>query len=289
MKKFPVLFTFSLLMMLFSCTCEKDNVLLPPFEGLTNQQPVQAGVIDEASGLADSRANPGFLWVNEDSQRPTAIHLLEHNGQYRKKVFIKNATNRDWEEIALADGPTAGKKYLYVAETGDNDHVYTEYALYRFEEPLASADTVFQYDAIRFKYPDGSHDSEAFFVDASTKDIYVITKREAQSRVYRLPYPQSTSSVTTASFVAELPYNMVTAASYSSQGELLIKTYTDIYYYQRGANHTVADMLAVFTKLTYTSEPQGEAVSFSDDNSGFFTLSEKGFATSVSLNFYKRR
>jgi hypothetical protein len=289
-KKLPVvLFTLSLFVMLFSCTWQKDNEELLPFVDLPDQRAVQAGIIDEASGLADSHANPGFLWVNEDSQRPTAIHLLEHNGQYRKKIFIKNVTNRDWEEIALADGPTGGKKYLYVAETGDNDHVYTEYLFYRFEEPLASADTVFQTDVIRFKYPDGPHDSEAFFVDASTKDIYLITKREAKSRVYRIAYPQSTSSVNTASFIAELPYNLVTGASYSSQGELIIKTYTDIYYYQRSANHTVAEMLSVFKKLGYVSESQGEAVAFAHDNNGFFTLSEKGFAASVSLNYYKRR
>lgn len=285
-----VLLIVSSAVVLFSFRCEKGMAEPPEFfDGGSEQHAVTAGIIDEASGLADSHANPGFLWVNEDSQRPTDIHLLEHNGQYKKKVFIKNVTNRDWEEIALADGPVAGKKYLYIAETGDNDHVYTEYSFYRFEEPVASVDTVFQTDVIRFKYADGSHDSEAFFVDPSTKDIYLITKREAKSRVYKLAYPQSASSVNTASFVAELPYNMVTAASYSSQGELLIKNYSEVYYYKRGVGLSVPDMLNPgIIKLTYAPEPQGEAIAFADDNSGFFTLSEKSFAPKVSLIFYKR-
>lgn len=261
-----------------------------PFETLTSSNPVQAGIIDEASGLADSRANPGFLWVNEDSQRPTAIHLLEKNGQYRKQLFIKNVTNRDWEELALAAGPTAGKNYIYLAETGDNDQVYPEYAFYRFEEPLASVDTVTQVDILRFRYADGSHDSEAFFVDPATKDIYVITKREAKSRIYKLTYPQSTGSVNIASFVLELPYNFVTAACFSDNGELLVKTYSDIYYYKRMAGQPVGgELFASYTKLLYNPEPQGEAIAFATDNTGFFTLSEKGFASSVNLNFYKRQ
>lgn len=292
MKKLPVILSaFSCCILLFSFRCEKGRVDAPVFfDGGSEQHAVAAGIIDEASGLAASHANPGFLWVNEDSQRPTAIHLLEHNGQYRKKVFIKNVTNRDWEEIALADGPTAGKKYLYIAETGDNDQVHAEYIFYRFEEPMASVDTIFQADVIRFKYADGPHDSEAFFVDPTTKDIYVITKREAESRVYKIGYPQSTSGLNTASFVVELPYNMVTAASYSSQGELIIKNYSEVFYYKRGAGQSIADMLNPgILKLTYAPEPQGEAVAFAADNSGYFTLSEKAFAPAVSLIFYKRK
>jgi hypothetical protein len=286
-----ILFAVSCCIWLLSFRCEKGMADAPVFfDGGSEQHAVAAGIIDEASGLADSYANPGFLWVNEDSQRPTAIHLLERNGQYRKKIFIKNVTNRDWEEIALADGPTAGRKYLYIAETGDNDQVYAEYSFYRFEEPMASVDTIFQADVIRFKYPDGSHDSEAFFVDPATKDIYVITKREAKSRIYKIAFPQSTTGLNTASFVVELPYNMVTAASYSSQGELIVKNYSEVYYYKRGAGQSVADMFYPgITKLTYAPEPQGEAVAFAADNSGYFTISEKGFAPSVKLIFYKRK
>lgn len=286
-----ILATVCCCLLFFSFRCEKgipEPTLF--FDIGYEQQSLPAGVLDEASGLAASVANLGLLWVNEDSQRPTAIHLIQQNGEYRKKVFIKNVTNRDWEEMALADGPTAGKKYLYIAETGDNDQVYTEYAFYRFEEPLASVDTVFQSDVIRFKYADGSHDSEAFFVDPTTKDIYLITKREAKSRVYKLSYPQSTTSINTATFVTELQYNMATAASYSSQGELLIKNYSDIYYYKRGAGQSIADMLNPgIIKLQYNPEPQGEAISFAADDSGFFTLSEKAFARSVSLLYYRRK
>ena len=40
--------------------------------------------------------------------------------------------------------------------------------------------------------------------------------------------------------------------------------------------------------LGYAQEPQGEAICFRNDNTGFFTLSERAILPSVALNFYKR-
>ena len=272
---------------IFACHKNAPVVTLP-FQEVPSLSPVTAGVIDEASGIADSHINAGFLWVIQDSQQPTALYLLNHNGQHGKKIFIKNVTNRDWEDLAIADGPVAGKKYLYIGETGDNTSVYTDYSIYRMEEPSAAMDTISQVDKINFIYPDGPHDAEAIFIDPSSKDIYIITKRDAQSKVYRLVYPQSVSARNTALYVMDLPYTGVVAAALSSQKELLIKTYSNIYYYKQSS--AITDLLkSTYTTLTYQPEPQGEAVTFSDDNTGFFTLSEKAFAPSVSLNFYKRK
>lgn len=260
-----------------------------PFEKTPVLHALSAPALDEASGIADSYLNPGFLWVNEDSQQPTEVHLLEYNGAYRKKIFIKNVTNRDWEEIALGDGPIAGKKFLYIGEIGDNDRVFSEYIIYRTEEPGAGTDTVTQTEALRFKYPDGAHDAEAFFVDAS-KDIYIITKRDARSKVYKLAYPQSGTTLNTASFVMDLPYTGVTAASFlPEQNELLIKTYDRIYYYHQPGASVVTLLGSASKSLEYEPEPQGEAICFAANRSGFFTLSEKPAMSLVNLRFYKRK
>jgi len=228
---------------------------------------------------------------NEDSNQPTQLYLVSHTGNVAKKIFIKNITNRDWEEVALSNGPVAGQKFLYIAETGDNNQVYTDYYFYRFAEPALNTDTVYQFDKIQFRYPDGPHDSEAFFVEPASKDIYVITKRDIPSKVYRLAYPQSTSGINTAEYVANFPYNGIVAASYSeTKNELLIKTYGNIYYYKHHDGQSIAEVIKQnFIALPYIPEGQGEAVCFANDNSGFFTLSEKGFAASVNLNFYKRK
>lgn len=273
----------------FQC---RDSSSLGPF--VTDGPVVNAlknGVIDEASGLADSYSHPGHVWVHEDSQRPPELYLINHNGTIAKKVFIAGVTNRDWEEMAVANGPEAGKKYVYIGETGDNDQVYGDYFVYRFAEPSSSTDTVFQVDKIQFKYPDGSHDCEAFFVEAATRDIYLVTKRDAFSKVYRLSYPQSSTAMNTAVFVTDLTYSGVVAAAYEAdRKELLVKRYSTIYYHKQSSGQSIADLLRMsFLNIPYQQEPQGEAVCFANDGTGIFTISEKAFAPTVNLNFYRRK
>ena len=271
-------------------SCHKNSDTGPSFSKSPELFPVTTGVIDEASGIADSYRNPGYLWVNQDSRQPTELYLLSHKGKLAKKIFIKNVANRDWEEVGVSNGPDAGKKYIYIGEVGDNVNAYSNYALYRFPEPASDVDTVEQVDKIAFIYPDGPHDCEAFFVEPVSKDIYLITKRDVPSKVYRLAYPQSINSMNTAEYIADLPYNGVVATAYSeTKKELLIKTYGNIYFYKHSSGQPIADLVKKpQVTLSYQVEPQGEAMCFAIDDSGFFTLSEKGFAPYMNLNFYSR-
>lgn len=244
----------------------------------------------EASGIADSKANPGYLWVEQDSGNPPDLTLLQHNGTVLKSVHLANAVNRDWEDMVLGEGPTAGKQYLYIAETGDNFLRYDDYAIYRLEEPAAVTDTVQQVDRIAFMYPDGSHNAEAILVDPGTKDIYIITKTDLHSKLFRLKYPYSTVEMNQVEEVGTLPYNYAVSAAISPNGrELVVKTYDAIYAYPRAAGETIVQTLSKkYSSLPYQVEPQGEAIVFDNNDSGYYTLSEKGLASSVKLYFYKR-
>lgn len=283
------IFLLAIIWWVFSC--HKNSDPGPSFSKTPVLHAVATGFIDEASGLADSYSHQGYLWVNEDSGQSPELHLLSHSGKLGKKVFIKNITNRDWEEIAVSNGPVAGRKYLYIGDTGDNLHRHSTYAVYRLPEPAVGADTIDQFDKIQFTYPDGPHDAEAFFVEPVSKDIYLITKRDIPSKIYRLPYPQSVSGMNTAEYVADLPFNGVVAAAYSeTKRELLIKTYGNIYYYKHSNGQSIADLVKKpYVLIPYQVEPQGEAICFANDDAGFFTLSEKGFAPFMNLNFYKRK
>jgi hypothetical protein len=248
-------------------------------------------ILAEASGIADSKINPGYLWVEEDSGNPPLVTLLGHQGKVLKTIYLKGAINRDWEDIALAGGPVAGKNYLYLAETGDNHAVYPSAAFYRFEEPSAATDTITNYDIINFTYPDGPHDAEAFLVDDATKDIFVLTKRDALSRVYRIAYPYSATAMNQAVAAGSLPYNGVTGATQNADGTgIIVRTYAQLLYYTRLPGETIAQALQkTFTALAYQPEPQGEAVTFAVNGSGFFTLSEKGLSPSQFLYFYGKQ
>lgn len=254
------------------------------FDSISTVVAVQP-IIEEASGIADSKTNPGYLWVQEDSGNPTQLYLLKHNGTTQKKIYLSGISNRDWEDMALCGGD------IYVGEIGDNNASYPDYAFYKFPEPTIAADTVRNVETVRFKYPDGSHDAEAFFVEPSTKNIYVITKRDSASLIYKLTAPLSTSSINTAELVGRLPYNGVVSAALSAdEKEIIVKTYLALYYYTVAAGEKKeAALQKNYTKLPYTLEPQGEAVCFSAAGDGYFTLSEKGFAITQQLYFYKRK
>lgn len=253
---------------------------------------VEPGQIDEASGIADSRTMPGALWVEQDSGNPAELALLGYDGKLRGKLAIPNTTNRDWEDMTIGPGPQANTNYLYIAEIGDNNAQYGQYAVYRLPEPRNLTDAPSPVERIQFKYPDGARDAETLMLDPQTKDLYIVSKREAKVHLYRLPYPQSTTEVMTAEPLGELPYTYVTGGGFSSDGsEILLRTYAGVYHWVRTAGQSVADAMQRTTArdLPYRIEPQGEAVCFDRDNKGYFTLSEKASAPNVTLNYYARQ
>jgi hypothetical protein len=275
---------------LATSSCKKNRATQLPF-GSTPSAAVLSTVIKEASGIADSKLNAGMLWVQEDGGNNTQLYLINRAAQLNKKIFLKNSINRDWEDIAISTGPVAGKNYIYLADIGDNNAAYSTACFYRFEEPDQTKDTITTIDKIEFVYSDGARDAEAFLVDEATKDIFIITKRDTKSLVYKLAYPQSTSTINTAILVTTLAYNGVVSAAINTSGtEMIIKTYTNLYYYKKAANIAIDKALQTnYTLLSYQQEPQGEAISFANDNTGFFTLSEQFGSIPQQLYFYNRQ
>ena len=283
------------LVFLIGLSCAKDdekNIDSKGFESIPVANPVAPLILDEASGIADSKANTGHLWVQQDSGNPNDIALLSHNGALLKKIIIKSAVNRDWEDLATGIGPVTGTHYIYLADIGDNALAASEYNIYRFPEPTSVTDTVFNWEKITFQYPDGPHDAEAILVDNVTKDIFIITKQDEPSRVYKIPFPQNTTSTNTVILTGTLTFSGATGAAMSNDGtEILVRTYTSVYYWKRTASQSIEEALATNPATLETQfEPQGEAICFKNDNSGFFTLSERpSIIAGVNLNFYKRK
>lgn len=263
-----------------------------PFKDTPVSFAITPGNIDEASGMADSKSNTGFLWVEQDSGNPPDIWLLSYGGIVQKQVHINDAENRDWEDMASGNGPIPDEDYIYIAETGDNNLQYTDYTIYRFIEPATGTDTVYTWDKLSFLYPDGPHDAEAMLLDNDTKDIYIITKRDVKSEIYKLSYPQSATTINTADSVGELSFTSAVSAAISPDGtEILVKTYTNIFYWKRNAGESIiAALQRTPLTLGYLAEPQGEAICFKRDNTSFLTLSERpSVIASVKLNEYLRK
>ncbi|MDI9878029.1 hypothetical protein [Flectobacillus longus] len=263
--------------------------------------------IDEASGIAASYQNPHKFWVHNDSGGDNVLFLIGANGKGLQKLILEGIDNRDWEDIAVARNGTSS--YIYIADTGDNFKWHSTKFIYRFQEPVMgekSQMTVNHIETIEFEYPDGRKDAECILIDPLSKDIFIISNREAEKHIYRLKYPQSTQKVNTAELVGilntskERPTDdkasrqdlFVTSGSISNTGEeIIVKNYKNIFYWKKTQNETIAQALQrPALILPYEVESQGEAVSFSQDLSEYYTITEKGHrSNSVYLSCYKRK
>ncbi|MCK5741364.1 MAG: hypothetical protein KAH48_04035, partial [Chlorobi bacterium] len=284
------------------------SIAAPKFAAAKNMGTVNKRILDEVSGLAASMDNPGVLWTHNDNGSDRRIYAINTSGRILAEYKLKIDNPKDWEDIAVGPGPEEGLSYIYVGDIGDNSGTYKKRSIYRFEEPEVDPDQKYaefeikdkHIDIIKFKYPDGARDAEAMMLDPLTKDLYIISKREDNVKVYLISYPQSTDETITMEHVATLPYGNegfsgsgVTAADISHDGrEIILKQYFQVYYYYRAEGETIASALSKdFTILPYFPEPQGEAICWAYDASGYYTLSERGVSIlrrTPVLYYYKR-
>jgi len=95
-------------------------------------------------------------------------------------------------DVAIGPGAKRNKKYVYVAEIGDNNAQYDFKYLYRFEEPSikdGAEQIIKNVETLVIKMPDGKRDTETLMIDPSTNDIYIISKREEKVHLYLQKYP----------------------------------------------------------------------------------------------------
>lgn len=255
---------------------------------------INFGGMLELSGIAASRLNPDVFWVHNDSGDSNRIYAIDRQAQHVAIVTVPGCKAWDWEDIAVGPGPLPGVSYIYIANTGDNLQLRKEIQICRFPEQKISVDR--QLDAndvtvLRLRFPDGPHDTEALFVDPKQGDVYLITKRGAQSRVYRAVGGEAGSAVRTLEYLASLPVTGICAADISSDGrEIIAKTLNQVLLWRVQGDETIADALQRHpTRLPYVREPQGEAIAWGAKIEGYYTVSEKVFGLPAHLYFYPRK
>ncbi|HEV8513695.1 MAG TPA: hypothetical protein VGQ59_10480 [Cyclobacteriaceae bacterium] len=281
--------TFFILLLLLGCS-EKQSAQ----DGKPFTKGVNKGIIDvrleEASGLVESIANPGYLWSLNDGGNPAEVFLIDTLAKI-KLVCKLNVKNRDWEDIALGAGPIKGKKYIYVADIGDNLGVHDYKYIYRFEEPPltnVAEQTISVFDTLVIKLPGKNRDTETIMIDPTNNDFYIVSKREKHVHVYlqHFPYPDTLRPEE----VLKIPFTRIVAGSISHDSqEVLLKDYENIYYWKRSGEKTLIELLAKDPiELPYKPEEQGESICWNNNASGYYTLSESHEGKIAQLKFYKR-
>lgn len=264
-----------------------------PVKQFFNSQRVLATIDDdrlmEASGIEESHLNPGYFWTHNDSDSEPIVYLIDGKGAIKMEVELKGIENRDWEEIVTVKKD--GKSFIYIAEIGDNKAIHESVSLIRIEEPKLSAKKKITISAdkmeiMHFQYAEGARDAEAVLFDYNHDEFVLVTKREKNAMVYSFPFAKNDLPITIDS-KGTLPVRLFTAADMNEEGEILLKHYGAIYYWEQSTESAIERILAWNPiQIDYTPEPQGEAICWY--NGDFYTISEKNTGKPQEMLFFER-
>lgn len=261
---------------------------LAPGSCPTYASPVKAGTvtasaITETSGIEVSSANPGVIWLHNDSGDSPRVFAISSTALLLGEYALSGASAADWEDMALGPGPQAGKSYLYLGDIGDNPSARGSIAVYRVEEPVVPASgtpvtaTLSGVETLTFVYPDGSHNAETLLADPGNGDLYIVTKTGASpAGIYRSPAPQSPGTRTLTKVGTVSLGTNITGGDIADDGtEVLLRTYGGAHLFPWPAGAALSAALAA-TPCTVPAalEPQGEAIAFAPQSKDYFTLSE---------------
>ncbi|MFT4546628.1 MAG: hypothetical protein ACI9MB_000571, partial [Verrucomicrobiales bacterium] len=272
---------------------------------------------NEISGIVASLRNPGVIWANEDSDNPATLIALGTDASDRGEWSLDLSINTDWEDIAAAE--IDGQALLYIGDFGDNGAARPSLQILRVVEPLLKGNTggtIPQEDIelIEILYPEipagdrggAARDAESMIVDPHSGDIYILTKRELVGRLFRLAHQASYVGTQTLEYLGDL--NAITndrrygfstsstAADISPDGlEVIVRNYDSIQRFTRPNLGTpIATMLTgseieALPFVGFGKEPIGEAICFSADGDGYYTVGEKPNASiELPLYYYPR-
>lgn len=255
----------------------------------------------EQSGLAVSRLTPGLLWTHNDSGGEPILFALNADGSLRGTIEVAGVANRDWEEVAAFE--LDGRAWLMAAEIGDNFAKHPQSMLYVLAEPDATrldparALKLAPDYTIHFSYEDGARDCEAVAIDTRERMVYLLSKRDRPTRLYRLPlaaasaeqaavarlvgtvwdFPQASGLDRLSPLPAVSIPGWPTAMNFLPDGSgVLVLTYAGLYLFPRGLGESWADALAHEPKLLPAfSLPQAEAIAITPDGSSLYLASER--------------
>lgn len=271
----------------------------PAYSGPFTAGNLEAPPRQETSGLAVSRRASDLLWTHDDSGGEPVLYAIDTAGKKRGALRVTGVENRDWEDVASFE--RGGKSWLLIADTGDNDAKHDTVRIHVIEEPdpakLSPAAELRAAPAytLRIKYEDGPRDCEGVAVDAAEGAIYLLTKRDAPPRLYRVPLGATREKTVTARLVAPIPnvigksdldtlvkrlvgkrFSWPTGMDMTTDGRsVAILTYGEVIMFNREAKETWSDAFKrAPTRLVFHGLPQAEAVCFSRDGRSIYVASE---------------
>lgn len=261
-----------------------------------NKGIIEYNQLDENSGMVVGIENDQLIWSINDGAS-NEIYGFDKNGKsvsilhFKKKILNDNS---DIEDIAICK--IDGISYIILSDTGDNSENRKNCFIYFIPEPKSS-DIISDIEinasdiiTIEVTYEDGPRDAECLLADPITNNLYLITKREKNARLYELKYPFKNDEKRVFEFKhtlefgnnIDLGYTSVTGGDISKDGyNILIREYSNIFYFHRNTNQDISEALEnPFQKIesyiySLDDEPQGESICWENNLEGFYTASEE--------------
>lgn len=258
------------------------------------------GRVTEASGIAASHNNAGIFWTHNDSGNAAELYAFTLDGTIVTSFSIGNATNIDFEDMALGPCPpqvsSTPCSCIYIGDTGDNLAARPRKTVYVFPEPTVGQTETRTADAIalEFSYPadvDGKElrlDAETLIVDPRDGGIYIVSKETSltRSRVYRFPVVDPNTPVTLEQ-VAEISFTyggssgkFATGGDMASDGSrLVVRTLDHALEFKVDPSLTPAAgvkqaFLGAPMILPLPTASQGEAIGYGPDALTLVAISE---------------
>jgi hypothetical protein len=250
--------------------------------------------LNEVSGLAASHLHRDVLWLHDDGDNPARLFAVNTRGSRLATFGIEGVTKTDWEDIATFE--LEGRRYLLVADVGDNGGLRRTLQLHVIEEPATLRNARLQPAwSIAFRWPDGPRDCEAVAVDARRGEVLLVSKKREPPELFSLPLRPPARELLTAQrlgTLAGMPRpdaerlehsprharldTQVSAASLSPDGATLaVMTYRYLLLYPRGPGQNWADAAAgapAVSELPWL--PQAEALGWSADGRSLYATGE---------------
>jgi hypothetical protein len=248
---------------------------------------VSSGELEEVSGVVESRRRAGVLWVHNDSGDTPRLFAIGLDGRTLGVFELDGVAAVDWEDIAAGPGPVQGRRYLYVADIGDNDRQRATVSVVRLAEPLVDPESpsaepvlVRGADELVLRYPDGPHNAEALLVDPRSGELVVVTKElSGTAEVFRAPAGLIAGSDTMLRRVGSINLglgSLVTGGDVSPSGNMVaLRTYGAVFLYARPKGKPLwAAFRARRCRGIAPPEAQGEAIALRTSGRAYVTIAE---------------
>lgn len=249
----------------------------------------------EISGMAASHRNPGLLWIHNDSGNEPEVFLVDTMLKVKLIVKLNPHINRDWEGLAIGKLGIDGKPHLFIGDIGDNNAAWNYKYIYVIEEPLYEG----EFKILEMPHPKmlvfstqgKPKDFESLLYDPISERLYVVSKHDDPVMVYEIDPHGVSNDTLHLSPAFTLPIAEAVGGDVSDSGEeILVKSYDEVYYWKRDTSLLLSDAWNTPPqRVPYFREPQGEAIAWSLNASGFFTMSEKTAGNEVYLFYYLKK